>query len=498
MSYQHRLNKEPINIPERSSQVKSSNNPDLAQFYPTTEDNYFLSLSRPQHLSSDLSYPTPALPRRPPQVPVLHAVLPALPPSPPASNQHPTPTSPTSCSTSSFSYSLPDSTPSTCPSPSFTNKLGSPSPLIKSEQPPQIQTRTCRSKHTFKGSDWFIRLGKQKHHPYEPEKVPYWFSYEPEVIDHHLLMMYASSPEPFRLPSGTRTVLDIGSGPTAAWSIGVLSCNPEIVSITALDICPLILPRPLPSNLSFVQHDFLNGPLPFPSNSFDHIQASFISSAIPEHKYGILLEELSRILKPKGKLSILETNLPPNQVSDMRFISPFPLSLLPAELSIIAKLNKLERKTIKTNTKLLQFTRHKALNASLGHHHQQPQNKHDSTITNLLLKKFNWICQMDKELHTTLESQLNYYNQKLLNVENSIIKLRQKVYTSEVILGFKNGLDLNDQLEQELYHKSELNKILLSIKNELNLVNGKLPDAESGTQIDDEMRIESMIVHKTE
>ncbi|PLW07240.1 hypothetical protein PCASD_22651 [Puccinia coronata f. sp. avenae] len=175
---------------------------------------------------------------------------------------------------------------------------------------------------------WFARTRGEKYHPCARSELPYWMSYGTEVMNHHLLMQYASSilqgSSPFELdfspsekPSptiGIRRVLDIGCGPSATWCVGVLR-ETRGVEVTGLDVCPLLLDlRSLESsvseNFTFVKYDFLNDALPFASESFDYVHSSFISSGVPEHKWSHLLEEMARILKPQGTLEILECNMP--------------------------------------------------------------------------------------------------------------------------------------------------------------------------------------------
>ncbi|PLW06911.1 hypothetical protein PCANC_25651, partial [Puccinia coronata f. sp. avenae] len=140
---------------------------------------------------------------------------------------------------------------------------------------------------------WFARTRGEKYHPCARSELPYWMSYGTEVMNHHLLMQYASSilqgSSPFELdfspsekPSptiGIRRVLDIGCGPSA----------------TCFDLI---------SEFQLTTTFFRK------FKSFDYVHSSFISSGVPEHKWSHLLEEMARILKPQGTLEILECNMP--------------------------------------------------------------------------------------------------------------------------------------------------------------------------------------------
>lgn len=212
------------------------------------------------------------------------AILPTLPLCSPtrssSSCSHDTDTAPSSC----------------CPSPLKLPLAPTPSPDFGRSHASWFRHLPKRARREVKHPE--------RHHPEDDfKKVPYWLSYEPEVIDQlspfdlppsdvgeqrligsglhsDILMMYASSANPFRLlgapPEGPFSVLDLGCGPTAHWSLGALAANPRTATITALDMCPLLLPRPLPEGLNFVQYDFLKGILPFPK----HVSLSPIASRI--------------------------------------------------------------------------------------------------------------------------------------------------------------------------------------------------------------------------
>ncbi|KAI9607816.1 hypothetical protein H4Q26_005261 [Puccinia striiformis f. sp. tritici PST-130] len=212
-------------------------------------------------------------------------------------------------------------------------------PFLEAPPPPRIAaTRTgefCNEKLPQAALDqgWFAKTHGQRYHPHPRSDVPYWFSYSPQVTDHHILMQYASSilqgsSSPFQLsfspsranqhPDSIRRVLDIGCGPAATWCVGVLreTCHVEVVG---LDICPLLLDiqsleGPVAEKLSFVKHNFWNAcylstPQSFPPiQSFDYVHTSFIASGTPEQKWASLLGEMARVLKRQGTLEILECN----------------------------------------------------------------------------------------------------------------------------------------------------------------------------------------------
>lgn len=276
----------------------------------------------------------------------------------------------TSCPKTIDEKSSSDPPTTTFSKPSWSKKTFSFATTSTTASHPQSDSRSKKSFHSQRKQfltphsyyPWFIKLDNdEKHHPFDPDRIPYWLSYEPEVLDHYILMMYASSNDPFRLPlTGPsnselpKLILDLGCGPYGTWSHGVFQkySNQTDLKIIGLDICPVqsVLQGDCAHQLEFIQHDFLNQLLPFPDDTFDHIHSSFIATGVPEDKWSKLLEEILRVLKPGKKLELIETNLNPNlktyEIIDTRFISPFPLSIIPAQLSMLDDGSSVERRRI--------------------------------------------------------------------------------------------------------------------------------------------------------
>ncbi|MBW0496474.1 hypothetical protein O181_036189 [Austropuccinia psidii MF-1] len=203
------------------------------------------------------------------------------------------------------------------------------------------------SSKSGKPSAWFLKLLGEKYHPFVRSHVPYSMSYDPQVMDYHILMLYVSSilqgfPSPFELetrseslssgdalassnplPSQplavrpvqrpTQKILDVGCGPYATWCVGLLRSQTN-VDVVGLDLCPLLInlnemEQSFSNYFHFVQYDFLSGNLPFLDATFHYVRAAFVAPGIPENKWTFLLEEFNRILKPNGTLELLESNL---------------------------------------------------------------------------------------------------------------------------------------------------------------------------------------------
>ncbi|EGG11017.1 uncharacterized protein MELLADRAFT_76784 [Melampsora larici-populina 98AG31] len=401
----------------------------------------------------------------------------------------------------------------------------------------QSQRKQFPTPHSY--YPWFIKLeNDEKHHPFDPDQIPYWLSYEPEVMDHYTLMMYASSNDPFRLPFTGPTnselpkvILDLGCGPYGTWSHAVIQKYGDQtqteLKVIGLDICPVqsVYQNDGFHQLQFIQHDFLNYLLPFPDDTFDYIHSSFIATGVPEDKWSKLLEELLRVLKPGKKLEIIETNLNPNlktyEILDTRFISPFPLSIIPAQLSMLDGGSSVERRRIEfeeinptsqpevnqnifilenhdkeqdekkikkskksldlnhqmnSNWNLLNHTHHLSLKVSQARGAKKPSNLSKPTpastftdttsgmISKLLIERFGWNPEMDQRSFQSLKKQYQHYSSSLTSIEMKISNYRTVLKT------FYNSKDLSiittHSATERIEHIKELIDKLLLQKSE--------------------------------
>jgi len=120
-------------------------------------------------------------------------------------------------------------------------------------------------------------------------------------------------------------VLDVGCG-SALWCADVADefaarGRPDVQFI-GLDVVP-IQPDLPGANFTYVQHNLLNGTLPFESNSFDYVFARELSMCIPNTMKDVqILDEYLRVLKKGGTLEI--------QASDHTIRSLRPSTILPS------------------------------------------------------------------------------------------------------------------------------------------------------------------------
>ncbi|CAH7676641.1 expressed protein [Phakopsora pachyrhizi] len=258
----------------------------------------------------------------------------------------------------------------------------------------RITNNTCHSEDL---KDWFLDLSVENHilmmyaSSIMRSCVPFSLydpSHDPSSQSNFKSSLPSKSNNSAKLKKSK--VLDVGCGPSATWCVGVLRSNVGI-EVIGLDICPVLLDcsqleSVVSENLSFVQDDFLSGNLPFEDSSFDYVHASFISSGIPETHWPFVIEEMTRVLKPGCPLELLDCNLFIPEISkttklqdiqgdfidtqprdsirnphqdneknqtktsegstsvpqaiqellDRHFVSPFPLSLIPAQLSMFS------------------------------------------------------------------------------------------------------------------------------------------------------------------
>ncbi|KAF9523293.1 hypothetical protein CPB83DRAFT_898872 [Crepidotus variabilis] len=153
-----------------------------------------------------------------------------------------------------------------------------------------------------------------KLHPYQQE-VPYMQAYNHVSLDSGrnmvLLLQRLSGGSPTFHdygPDHPSTVLDLGCGP-GYWAQQAAALWPTS-QITGFDLVDMISTScRLPSNVKFVQGDFLNFALPFESFAFELVRMSDLSLCIPHDKWDLLLSEVKRVLKIGGRLELIDDEI---------------------------------------------------------------------------------------------------------------------------------------------------------------------------------------------
>jgi len=72
---------------------------------------------------------------------------------------------------------------------------------------------------------------------------------------------------------------------------------------TGIDISPIQPSQIKPENFTFFQANLLDG-LPFADDSFDFVFQRFLIASITKDKWPVVINELTRILKPGGYLEV--------------------------------------------------------------------------------------------------------------------------------------------------------------------------------------------------
>ncbi|KAJ6519979.1 S-adenosyl-L-methionine-dependent methyltransferase [Mycena sanguinolenta] len=109
--------------------------------------------------------------------------------------------------------------------------------------------------------------------------------------------------------------LDLGCG-TGAWVIDAAKEWPtcDFVGFDLVDIqIPLKTLPPeyasIAERITWIHGNFLTNKLPFEDDEFDHVHIHAIAQGVPENKWGILFEEVNRVLRPGGVVEIMEDDV---------------------------------------------------------------------------------------------------------------------------------------------------------------------------------------------
>ncbi|KAJ7925937.1 S-adenosyl-L-methionine-dependent methyltransferase [Mycena leptocephala] len=171
----------------------------------------------------------------------------------------------------------------------------------------------------------------QRQHTYDREKAPYPLAYSKHVLElesidmrlvHHMnngsVSFVDFSDENWTGDGGVAAPersLDLGCG-TGAWVIDAAKQWPDC-DFVGFDLVDIQIPlKSLPQEyasiaerISWVHGNFLTNKLPFEDDEFDHVHIHAIAQGVPENKWGILFEEINRILRPGGVVEIMENDV---------------------------------------------------------------------------------------------------------------------------------------------------------------------------------------------
>lgn len=147
--------------------------------------------------------------------------------------------------------------------------------------------------------------------------VPYMQAYDPtslqcDALTARLLEHLYEPGTPcfykFKNCGSVTTVLDLGCGPHLRWVTTAAHFWP-LARIIGVDC---IRPHPeaqIPSNVEFLQQNFLDGLPTIKTESVDFVRMSCLGTSIPEAEWPIVLTEVRRILKTGGVIEIIDDEL---------------------------------------------------------------------------------------------------------------------------------------------------------------------------------------------
>ncbi|KAF5388526.1 hypothetical protein D9757_004671 [Collybiopsis confluens] len=175
--------------------------------------------------------------------------------------------------------------------------------------------RTTRLRETL-----FTTKYGRKLHSFEPEKAPYPYHYDKDILElEHLDVRFVKY-----LRQGSVTFvdfpeeacpekcLDLGCG-TGSWVIEAAKEWPhcEFVGFDLMNVqIPLnILDSSLGDRIQWTHGNFLTNRLSFEDDTFDHIHLSSIATSVPENKWGVLFDEICRVLRPGGSIEMVEDDV---------------------------------------------------------------------------------------------------------------------------------------------------------------------------------------------
>ncbi|KAF8973505.1 S-adenosyl-L-methionine-dependent methyltransferase [Flammula alnicola] len=190
------------------------------------------------------------------------------------------------------------------------------SPSLTASYSTASSSYTGDGKRHMRRKDFQHKYG-QRHHSYDKEKAPYPLSYdkhvlELEALDNRLAQYLRGSVSFANFKELPTRALDLGCG-TGNWVIDAAKAWPEceLVGFDLVDVqIPLRILHPsIASRIEWKHGNFLTTKLPFDDDEFDHVHIQSIATGVPENKWGVLLEEVCRVLRPGGSVEVIEDDI---------------------------------------------------------------------------------------------------------------------------------------------------------------------------------------------
>ncbi|KAF8560048.1 S-adenosyl-L-methionine-dependent methyltransferase [Imleria badia] len=164
----------------------------------------------------------------------------------------------------------------------------------------------------------FLNKHGHRHHSFDPEKAPYPLSYDRQVLeleslDLSFLLPLTKSVSIASFTDGPPSrSLDLGCG-GGTWVVEAAKEWPDchFVGFDLVDVqVPLSLLEPeIATRINWMHGNFLTTKLPFDDEEFDHVRMNDLGRGIPENKWGVLLEEVNRVLSSGGIVEVIEHDI---------------------------------------------------------------------------------------------------------------------------------------------------------------------------------------------
>ncbi|KAF9469862.1 hypothetical protein BDZ94DRAFT_1151510 [Collybia nuda] len=158
----------------------------------------------------------------------------------------------------------------------------------------------------------------QRLHSFDNEKAPYPLSYdryvlEIESLDNRLCQHLRGSASFVNFTDELpQRILDLGCG-TGTWIIEAAkewsACEFVGFDLVNIQIPHQLLDEAVARRVEWKHGNFLTTKLPFDDDEFDHVHMQAIARGVPENKWGVLFEEVNRVLRPGGSVEIIEDDV---------------------------------------------------------------------------------------------------------------------------------------------------------------------------------------------
>ncbi|KAI8990596.1 hypothetical protein BD414DRAFT_535882 [Trametes punicea] len=199
---------------------------------------------------------------------------------------------------------------------------------VGSEDMPGSSGLRRREEDGFDDRNRTVRRRNMPHHPFAYEDVPYLQAYSQILLEndyqtHELLRRLTPADSPTFHHFGKKPpaeVLDLGCG-EGFWVLHAAKLwRSHHTKVTGLDLIdmhnndagevhPQLEPGYTPKNVTWFRANFVKYELPFPDDTFDLVRMANLTLCIPMNRWRFVLTQVRRVLKPGGRLELIDDDL---------------------------------------------------------------------------------------------------------------------------------------------------------------------------------------------